>query len=249
MLFVGVILLIAAAICFFVSRSNESRLHAMNAADTYTAQMLAEIHQRITTTLGADALAEPCEVEGVIECDQPLNAPLSGTPCVAYTYTVTREYEERVTRKDAQGKQETRMEQRSETVESDEKCVSFWVRDATGRTLIAPEGAELDMVENANRWEEANRLTSPANTKGYRRIERILPVGIQVYVLGCAVDNNGQPIIGSGPRSKSLKFLISRQSERDLARSAASAARNFRYAAAGCGAVGAVLLVMGLVFG
>src|SRR5687768_70213 len=105
MLIGGIILLVIAGICYFFARSNAGRLHAMNAADTYSAQMLQELHGRISGALGADALAETCEVEGVIECDQPLKAPYSGTPCVAFSRSLVREYEEDVTSTDSNGKQ------------------------------------------------------------------------------------------------------------------------------------------------
>jgi hypothetical protein len=244
----GVILLIVALICFFIARSQASQLQAMNAADTYTAQLLTDFHKQVTSTLGADALAQPCEVEGVIECDAPLTAPLSGMACVAYTRTITREYEEDVTTTDAEGKSQTTTERRSETLENEDRRVNFWVRDATGRALVNPEAAELDLVETANRYE-----TAPApgfgrtRTLGQRSVEHALALGTKVYVLGCAVDLQGQPAIARGPRDSKAKFLISRRSEHELAQSAASWSRNLYYAAAGSGVLGLVLLVVGLV--
>ncbi|HET9222745.1 MAG TPA: hypothetical protein VFO07_09585, partial [Roseiflexaceae bacterium] len=65
MLVGGILLLIVAVVCFFIARSQAGKLQAMNAADTYTAQMLSELHGRVTASLGAEALAQPCEVEGV----------------------------------------------------------------------------------------------------------------------------------------------------------------------------------------
>jgi hypothetical protein len=63
-------------------------------------------------------------------------------------------------------------------------------------------------------------------------------VGTQVYVLGCGVDAAGQPAIARSPRDAKQKFIISRRGERKLATSAASAARQLYYAAAGSGALG-----------
>jgi len=146
MIFGGIILLIVAVICFFWGRSQARELQAMNAADTYTAQMINDLHSRVAAALGGDALAQVCDIEGVVECDTPLLGPLSGTPCVAYTYSVTREYEEDVTSTDSQGKTESRTERRSETLQSDERRVNFWLRDATGRALVAPETADLHIV-------------------------------------------------------------------------------------------------------
>src|SRR5437016_4963071 len=102
MLIAGVILIVVAVICFFIARSQANKLAAMNAADTYTAQLLQELHGKVTSSLGAESFAEACEVEGVIECEQPLVAPLSNTPCVAYVRTRIREYEEEVTSTDSE---------------------------------------------------------------------------------------------------------------------------------------------------
>src|SRR5947207_1197222 len=134
----GIILLIIAAVCFFFARSQAGKLQAMNAADTYTAQLLKDIHGQVTGSLGAEALAQ-------------------------------------------------------------------------------------------------------------RVVEHALPLGTQVYVLGCARDYQGQPIVARNLRDSKARFMISRRSERELAQSAAAATRNFYYAAAGSGVVGLVLLVIGLV--
>jgi E3 ubiquitin ligase len=248
MLIVGILLLITAVVCFFIARSQSGKLQAMNATDTYTAQELHDLHSKITSSLGADALAQPSEIEGVIECDAPLTTSLSRTACVAYTRTVSREYEEDITETDQQGKRTTRTQRGSETVESEERHTNFWVRDATGRTQVDPEGAELDLVETSNHFDPA---ASPGygrtRTLGQRSVEQALPIGTRVYVLGCAVDQGGQPTIACSPRDPKARFMISRKTERELAQSAESWSRNLRYAAIGSGVLGLVLLVIGLI--
>ena len=244
----GILLLIVAIVCYFIARSQAGKLRAMNAADTYTAQMLSDLYGRVTGSLGAEALAQPCEVEGVIESDTPLIAPLSKTACVAYTYAVTREYEEDVTSTDSQGKTSTQTQRSSESLESEVQRANFWVRDATGRALVVPESADLDLVESANSFEAA-----PGPGYGRRRdlgrrlVERTLAVGTKVYILGCAVDYQGQPAIGRSPKDTKARFMISRRSERELAQSAASWSRNLYIVATGSGVVGLALILIGLV--
>lgn len=143
MLIGGIILLSIAVICYFIARSQAKKLDAMNSADTFTSRMLADLHEKVVSSLGREALAETCDIEGIIECDAPLKAPLSGTPCVAYTMTVQREYEEKVTDTDSEGRKTTRMQRGSETMETNENKVDFWIRDDTGRVLVHPEQAEL----------------------------------------------------------------------------------------------------------
>jgi hypothetical protein len=243
----GILLLIAAVVCYFIARGQAGKLRAMNAADTYTAQMLSDLHSRVTGSLGAEALAQPCDLEGLIESDAPLIAPLSKTPCVAYTYSVTREYEEDVTSTDSEGKQSTQTQRGSETLESEDRRANFWIRDATGRSLVVPESADLDLVETSNRFEVAPTPGFGRRRElGRRSVEQTLAVGTQVYVLGCAVDYQGQPAISRSPKDSKARFLISRRSERELTQSAASWSRNLYYVAAGAGIIGLVLIVLGL---
>lgn len=260
MMFGGIVLLIIAAVCYFFGRGQKNKLDSMNATDMYSSQMLTDLHQKVVQNLGGEALAETCEVEGVIECEVPLTAPLSGTPCVAYTLAVMREYEEDVTRTDANGVKTTSVQKSSESVESNTHKVDFWVRDETGRTLVRPEQADLDLVQTKEHFQPfaANgtvldlgflKIPLPRGdggrrrTIGYRSTETILETGIRVYVLGCASDYNGQPAIAYNERKKN-KFIVSRRTERDLANSAAQWSRNLYFAASGTGLLGVLLVIL-----
>ncbi|EFO78925.1 hypothetical protein OSCT_3220 [Oscillochloris trichoides DG-6] len=248
MAIVGVILLIVGVICFFVARSKANALHAMNAADTYTAQLLAEVHRKITSTLGGNGWAQPCEIEGIIECDSPLKGPISGQPCVAYYYTQSREYEERVTSTDSDGKRETTVERRSEQLRSEDRRIKFYVRDETGKTLVMPEGADLDLLETGNRFDQDEKpWTGATRTLGQSHVEQSLAVGTKVYLLGCAVDREGSVAVGKHPKDSKHRFMISRKSEQELANSAAFWSRNLYYAAAASGGLGLILVVLGML--
>lgn len=248
MTIIGIILLILAAIFFFVARNQSNRLHALNAAETYTVHLLTEIHRKIIGSLGGDALAQKCKIEGTIECDTPLQGPRSGAVCVAYNYSKAREYEQEEIRKNAQGEEEKRMERRSETLETDSRRTRFWLRDATGRIGVNPEHAELDLVETFNTFEpETGRSSGRSRTLGYRSIERALPVGTKVFMLGCMIDDDEQPLIARHPNDRKQKFIISRKSDREMAQSAATWSRNFRYATVGLAVVGVLLVVVGML--
>jgi len=211
-------------------------------------QTAAIIYVPCLEALGGETLAQPCEVAGTIEADEPLTAPLSNSACVAYTYQVTREYEEDVTTTDSNGKTTTETQQRSETASSDERRARFFVRDATGRVLIDPADAELDLVDSGTRFDSAQQTTlTRTRTLGHRHQEQSLAVGTPVYILGCVVDGQGQPMIARSPKDHQQKFIISRLSEHELATSAANAARYWYYGAAGAVELGLVLLVIGIV--
>lgn len=245
MIIFGVILLLVAVGCFFGGRSQVGKQRLLSATDTYTAQLAQDLYGQVVPALGTDALAQACELAGVIEAEQPLAAPLSGTACVAYSLQVTREFEADVTTTDSSGTRKTTVERRSESVEDRTQRVRFFVRDETGRMLVDPEGAEIDLADSISRTEPPP-AGAPTRTTGYRRVERVLPVGTRVYVLGTIVAGAGTPMVARGPRGKQ-KFLISRRSEQELFSAAGSAARWFYYVAGGAGALGVVLVVIGLV--
>jgi hypothetical protein len=244
--FLGVILLIAAAICLWIWRSRRSGLTTIGATETYTASLLDDIHRQITTAVGADALAQRCEVAGVVEVDTPLIGKISGKMCVAYNFNISREYEEPVTETDSQGKSQTRMQRGSETLESGDVRAPFYVRDETGRVLVDPEGAEIDWQDTASVFEQANDpgLARRRNL-GTRRTEKALMVGDRVFVLGHAVDHGGRAAVARGPKGD--RMIISRKSERQLITDMERGARNLLIAASVCGGLGLVALLWGLL--
>lgn len=245
--FFGGFLLVIALICFFIARGERGKLAVISATDTLDSKSLADLHERVTTTLGTDVFAQVVEVVGTIECDTPLSSPVGGRPCVSYTYTLTREYEEDVTETDAQGKQTTSVQKRSETLQSETKQSEFWVRDATGRVRVVPEGAEIDQSESNERFEPAYAAGGRTRTIGRKHRETLLPVGAQVFILGTAVDRAGSPAITKSP--KDGKFLISRKSERELTQDAAGSAKGYMIAAAACGGGGLLAILIGLLAG
>lgn len=245
---IGSILIILAVIFFFVARGQKARAGQLAGTDTYDAATLHKLHERIAGSVGADALAEQCEVAGIVEADTPLQGKLSGKAVVWYTATVTREYEEQVTRRNAEGKTETTVERGSETVESHSDKILFYVRDASGRVHVDPDGAAIDLIETHNSLTQPEeKRVGKRRTTGIRSIERALPVGTQVFVHGCAVDRGGAVIIARNPRQRGEKFIVSRRSERELLRSASDTARNLLIAAGACGGIGALLAIWGFL--
>lgn len=243
---IGILLLLAAAICLWVWRGRRARLTAIGATETYTASLLSDIHRQVVMAVGADALAQRCEVAGAVEVDAPLLGKVSGKMCVAYSFTVNREYEEPVTETDSQGRTQTRVQRGSESLESGDVRAPFYVRDDTGRVLVDPAGAEIDWQPTADVFEQAHDPgLARRRTLGIRRTEKALLVGERVYVLGHVVDRGGQPAIARGPAGD--RMIISRKSERQLIIETERSARNLLIAASVCGGLGLVALVWGIL--
>jgi hypothetical protein len=252
LVFIGIVLLILSVPFLFVARANAKLLHRLNTVETYDAATLDEIHRRITTSLGASYFIRPCEVTGIIECDTPLIGPVSGRAFVAYKYDVYEEYEEEVTTRDDEGRESTTTERRSTSIESEERRIPFFVRDDTGRVLVLPDGATIDLIETVNRFvttPQSPSWTSSINTLGWRQIERGLDVGTRVFVSGIAIDHDGKPAVASYTPYGKQPLLISRKSEQELAASAAFWARSMSYAAIASAVIGLALIVGSFLIG
>lgn len=244
---IGTILLVLGVILFFVGRSEQAKGRAIGATETYTAALLHQIHGQVVPAVGADALMQRCEISGTTEADMPLNGPLSRRPCVYYEVTASREYEEQVTSTDSQGKTTRSMQRGSEVIETNKQQHPFWVRDATGRVRVDPEGANLDLEESANQFEESNDIgLSNRRTLGIRRVERILPLGSTVFVHGYARDRQGEVMVARNVKNEGV-FLVSRKTEQELLSSSTKSTRWLQIGAAASGAIGLIVLVIGLL--
>lgn len=199
---------------------------------------------------------ELVEVKGTIRCATPLTAELSGREVVYYSSKVTREYEERERKSDG----ETRTVRRSEVVAENKQFTPFYVEDDSGQVLVDPDGAEFDVQQLVNRFEQRRDRNALATisfggltldlgrqdgTIGFRYSEHALPVGTPVYVLG-AVQESGT--IGRMPAgTKRGRFIISYRSEEVLKREWGKQARMLGYAALGLGVLGIISFLVGLV--
>lgn len=247
MQFLGGFLIVLAVIFFFIARSEKAKAGKLSATETYDAATLALLRNKIVPQLGSDAFAQQCDLIGTVEADQPLTGKFSGQPVVSYSATVTREYEERVTKRDADGKTETKTENGSEQVESHSQQVVFYLRDASGRIRVDPKDANIELIETHRSLNQPERpSTGPRRTTGMRSVERALPVGTQVFIHGCAVDRGGEVVISKHPNRRDEEYLISLRGKRELLQSASGTARNMQIAAAVAGGLGLVLFVLGL---
>lgn len=192
---------------------------------------------------------EMAEVKGVIRCDAPLTSPHAGRACVWYSATVSREYEER--EKDSKGEWSTN--RGSETVSSSEESTPFFVEDSTGRVRVDPEGAEIDAPTTVDQFEERDEgtpfdfLTGGAGrrTLGYRTVERALVVDSPIYVLGAARESG--EIGAPPPGSRERRFFLSHRSEEALSAAWGKSARWQAYGGLIAGAIGIVLLLIGVI--
>jgi hypothetical protein len=207
----GALLLLVAAFCVAAALRGEDRLIAIMDTPTSRALDVHAIHRN------NGAYGQACEVTGVIECDASLSGPLSGQACVAYSHSLTWEewgkpglFDKRSGTSD--------LVYRTGGVEFDDRrAPTFWVRDASGRVLVDPMNAELDLQPIDSNYEVVTSSYGDSERRT-RREEKALPLGQPVYVLGYLGERQGQPIIQRHVSDSSKKFLISYRSEQALTR-------------------------------
>jgi hypothetical protein len=212
LIILGVVCLVLALVLAGVGFLQLGKLKAMEETETYSVKHLRELHAQ-----AGEALAQPCEVKGTVECDQPFKASLSELMCALYVHKIVRKHEEYYVETDEEGRREGDWREVHQTMPSEEHRQSFWVRDSTGRVLVEPQGAELDLKETLERFEHGTGVQiGSSRTLGIMRTEYVLEDGAQCYVLGHATDQQGQLVIGQAPPGKRQNFLISHRTEEQL---------------------------------
>jgi E3 Ubiquitin ligase len=110
----------------------------------------------------------------------PLNAPLSGLPCVWWDYKIERR------QRTENNRSEWHVVDRASSVET------FSLRDADGECLVGPVGADVTPSSHETWYGDEPRpvcLPAPEGRgwspdRGYRYTERLLSTGVRLTVLG-----------------------------------------------------------------
>lgn len=246
LLVAGIVAVIVGAILLFFGRRAQAKTNLIKSVAT---QSVADLPNLLP--------GEMVEVKGTVRCDAPLTAEYANKPCVWYSSSVVREYEKRD--RDSDGNMQT--SRSSETISSDTQQTPFFVEDATGKVEIRTEGADIDAPQILNRFDDRNSgggagpsisiggvtISSGDNdrTLGFRYVVKALEVDKPVYVLG-AYQEDGT-IGAPPPGAKNRKFIVSHRTEEELNASWGKQAFWLGISAAMVAAVGAVLVVVGIV--
>lgn len=231
---IGILLLIASAVMFFVHRGQKRKLFSIQRSRSVTAAELADTAGAVAAEIGGGSWRDYVKLWGQVMTDQPLISDQKQEPCVYFVSTVTREYEE----KDEAGE----VKRASEQISRNRQFTKFWLKDDTGRVLVNPEGAAIETVEILDEF----RAERSRDTLGYRHVESVLPVGQTVLVVGAVSDLTGEVIIGK-PVQADHQYIISLKDEEMLAANTSSGVRNTKIAMFVCFGLGLVLLIGGLL--
>jgi hypothetical protein len=259
MVWIGIILLVAAAGCLWGAARSQRKVHAMMAAETLTVPELLE-RQRISTELtGPGNFRLVCEVVGetVPAPVGMLRSELTGIDCVWHSARVQRRYKHYD--RDSDG--DSRVTTRTETV-SDQTSPHGWALLRDGHTIGVDHGGRRpDGVEQVlDRFEQAHDRQAAGvagvigalmggdrdETIGYQHTEWVLRPGTRMYVLG-EVDDRDGPLVIRPPRDAKVPFVLSTKTEEELTDSSRKGQRIWAFVAAGVAAVGVALIVLGIL--
>lgn len=189
--------------------------HLLDARSTSVVE-LQDLQRAVAEQMGAGSFCERVKLSGEIVCEEPLTAPWSGEPCVAFTNSTTclMEVREETTRTDSEGnsRTEVRWERRDQTIDSLERRCSFALRQGNQVLPIDPEAAELELENVFSQIDPATSETT-FNTRqlGIRREEAILrPNGMAFVVAECS--DAGDSLRLRAPQANGL-FVIRRGDE------------------------------------
>jgi hypothetical protein len=258
----GLLLIALGVLLLWLRRRTQARLLAITATPTSTIGEVLRRHQERAGARGAGSVGQLVEVQGLIRCEAPLTAELSGEPCVYYDMRVEERYEEQYEERDAQGRPQLRTRTDSTTVASATQATRFWVEDESGRIRVEPRGAEMQPQEVLNRYEPfqggAMRLRVGAfsvalSTPGAGRTvlghtyrESLLPLHRRVYIIGEAGATDGALCIRK-PGEPAKPFLVSLQSEEEIVSRGESSVSWYLGGAIAVFVLGVVVGVAGIV--
>lgn len=191
-------LLGSGAIGTALARRHQARKlsHLLEARSSSVAELL-DLQRSVAEQMGAGSFVERVKLSGEIICEEPLVAPWSGEPCVAFTDITTAmlEVREETTNTDADGnnRTEVRWQRRDQTLNRLERRCSFSLRQGNQQLPIQPEAAELEL-ENVFSHVDPATTENTINTRqlGIRREEAILRASGMAFVVAECSDASGQ---------------------------------------------------------
>lgn len=259
---IGIVLLGVGVLMLFLRNKSRDKLLEIQSTTTSLAADIQEIQQGVAAEIGPGGYSSLVEIKGTVECEKPLTAELSGTPCVWYSMSVVERYEDTYQEADAEGHVHTRTRNGTNTVAGNTRGVPFQVRDETGTLTVAPEQAKVEGHKSVDRHEPATGTgstlqfggfsfaitASPSGRRvlGYHYTEQLIPVGERAYVIGEASDREGRLMIRR-PLEKGKPFIISLRSEEEITKGIEQNANVQQWFGFGLIAVGIAVILAAVV--
>jgi len=272
MLWVGIVLVVIAAVLFLFSRRATAKVFHIKATETSKIASIQELVGQVAADMPdgmATGYRDYVELKGRVACDEPLRGELSDKMCAVVETVVYRVFERREERRDPQGNVLTEWKKGEETVSSNRREAPFSIDDGTGKLRVKSQtGIELEKL--LERFESASAVESglgghltlslgrfqlslagggpgaSSRTLGYKFVERALPVGKTVYALGEVAHTEDDGLVLRPPTDEAKKkpFMISLRTEEELVKAGERNAVVLKIIAGVLAAGGVVLAVL-----
>jgi len=269
----GLVLIGGALLLVYFAKRSTTRAQLMATTETKRLADVLNLIKEIRTDLPGESesgYVEFCELKGKLVTDAPVQGELSGHEVAIYETRVTRVFETRRERRDANGNVNVTWHKSSETLSSNRREAEVFLDDGSARVRLIPSGAELALDKVVDRFEPPNavehnhhggfalragsfslsltgtRHGDSRRTLGYRFQESVLPLDSEVYVLAEIADTSDGALIRK-PTESEAPFVVSLKTEAELIRGKMASAKWLKIAAALSGIAGVALVVMGLL--
>ncbi|MCT0216414.1 E3 ubiquitin ligase family protein [Synechococcus sp. CS-1330] len=205
-----------------LARRHQARklAHLLDARTSSVAELI-DLQATVAEEMGEGSFQERVKLSAEIVCAEPLTAPWSGEPCVAFIDTTTclMEVRTETTRTDSDGNSRTEVswERREETLDKLERRQGFELRQGSQSLLLKPDDADLELETVFAEVEPPTRRdTADTRQLGIRREEAILRASGMAFVVGECRDASGELLL-QAPQTGGL-FVVRRGNEEEFSR-------------------------------
>ena len=265
----GIIFLVIAVIVFLVQTlSTKKHLEQLTSSGRQKLGEILGAYRETKKELGEmgeeNTVSEKLTVMGNPSCDEPLTSPLGQKPCVYYEVKVTANRVERYQERDSNGNMQNRTRNVTDTLDHSTNSTRFKLDDGTDTVIVDPRDGQFDgLVTTVDRSEvhqpgagptlsfggfsltlpNASSLANqPPQTIHYE--EKIIGLDRKLTVVGTLCDKMGELLI---EKSGKTKVIVSTKSPDEMLAETESAMKRQRIIMIACGAIGLILLIVGIV--
>lgn len=256
----GIIFIILGAVLWWVKNRQQRRCNQLKLARACQVSDLQATATAVSKEIGGGDWRDYVWLWGTPKTSAPLTSEFKQVPCVSYTSTVVREYEETVREKDSNGNVTTRTQRSSETVSEHQQRIPFDLVDSSGQVRVEPDEANIESVEVLNDFRPGaptggmlsygpfslvlggDGSGGTRRTLGYRYKESVLPLDRPVLVVGTASDRTGTVAIEK-PAQADQPYIITLKSHEALTKSVDQSAQIAFWSMVACFGIGVVLLL------
>lgn len=251
---VGAILIAVGVALFFYKKKVEDKLLDVKYYDKTDIKSVLDTCISISSELGTGHFSQMVKVSAKAQIDEPLIGEFSNAKVVYYEASAEHQFEKLVETKDSEGRTKKNWVSGSQTIGSKRDGGIFELNDGTASVEIDIQGSDLTIDYAINQFKSSNRSVDfsfgtyrpessrDMRSKGYKEVERNIPVGKELFVIGELNDRGGKPTI-TVSQEKGNPFIVSVHSEEKVIGGLESKVKMVYYGAIACVVIGPALIV------